>query len=69
MQELKARIQLLLRTNGTFEKNPFSLLFINILKKMNVKWGSLQRCLWIIIYLLAEVESNETIFSYKAMLE
>lgn len=69
MQELKAHIQLLLRTNGTFEKNPFSLLFINILKKMNVKWGSLQHCLCIIIYLLAEVKSNETIFSYKAMLE
>ncbi len=33
----KAHIQLLLRTNRTFEKNPFSLLFINILKKMNVK--------------------------------
>lgn len=66
----EAHIQLLLRTNGSFEKkNPFSLLFINILKKMNVKWESLQRGLCIIIYLLTEVKTNETIFSYKAMLE
>ncbi len=65
----KAHIQLLLRTNGTFEKNSFSLLFINILKKMNVKQESLQQGLCIIIYSLTEVKNNETILSYKAILE
>lgn len=59
------------RTNGAFEKkkNLFPLLFINILKKMNVKWESLQQGLCIIIYLLAEVKNNETILSFKALLE
>lgn len=58
------------RTNGAFEKkNLFPLLFINILKKMNVKWESLQQGLCIIIYLLTEVKNNETILSFKAPLE
>lgn len=65
----KAHIQLLLGQMGPLEKNPFSLLFINILKKMNVKWGSLRQGLCIIIYLLTEVKNNETILSFKARLE
>lgn len=70
MRELKARIQLLLGRIEPLEKKIFSLyLFINILKKMNVKWESLQQGLCIIIYLLTEVKNNETILSFKALLE
>lgn len=70
MRELKARIQLLLGRMEPLEKKIFSLyLFINILKKMNVKLESLQQGLCIIIYLLTEVKNNETILSFKALLE
>lgn len=37
----KARIQLLLGQMGPLEKNPFSLLFINILKKDECEMGKL----------------------------
>lgn len=70
MRELKARIQLLLGRMEPLKKKIFSLyLFINILKKMNVKLESLQQGLCIIIYLLTEVKNNETILSFKALLE
>lgn len=69
---LKAHIQLLLGQMEPLKKKkkesfPFSL--INTLNKMNVKWGSLQRGLCIITYVLAEVKNNETILSFKASLE
>lgn len=65
----KAHVQLLLGQMGPLKKNPSPLLFINTFKKMNVKWQSIQQGLCIIIYLLPEIKNNETIFSFKAMLE
>lgn len=70
MRDLKAHIQLLLGQmeplEGKKKKESFPFTLINILNKMDVKRESLQRSLCIIIYLLAEVENNETVLSVKA---